>query len=67
MPDRIEGDVTTWKREGFCSKHKGAEQIESLPEEFAKSVGPVLDTLIVYWKKKTIACRKCMSGIPQRE
>ena len=52
MPDRIEGDVTAWTREGFCSKHKGAEQIQSLPEEFAKSVGPVLDTLIVYWKKK---------------
>ncbi|CAL5388291.1 unnamed protein product [Camellia sinensis] len=50
------GDVTAWKREGFCSKHKGAEQIQPLSEEFANSVRPVLDLLLVYWKNKlTIA------------
>ena len=48
------GDVTAWKREGFCSKHKGAEEIQPLAEEFAKSVGPVLDTLLVYWKNKLL-------------
>ena len=48
------GDVTAWKREGFCSKHKGAEQIQPLPEEFAKSVGPVLDALLVCWKNKLL-------------
>lgn len=46
------GDVTAWKREGFCSKHKGAEQIQPLPDEFAISVGPVLDSLFLVWKKK---------------
>ncbi|KAK9289575.1 hypothetical protein L1049_007731 [Liquidambar formosana] len=46
------GDVTAWKRGGFCSKHKGAEQIQPLSEEFANSVGPVLDALFVCWKKK---------------
>ncbi|KAG5582887.1 hypothetical protein H5410_053514 [Solanum commersonii] len=45
------GDVTAWKREGFCSKHKGAEQIQPLPEEFANSMGPVLDLLLSCWRK----------------
>ncbi|KAM3355641.1 hypothetical protein P3S68_022354 [Capsicum galapagoense] len=40
------GDVTTWKREGFCSRHKGVVQIQPLPEEFANSMGPVLDLLL---------------------
>lgn len=48
------GDVMAWKREGFCSKHKGAEQIQPLPEEFANSVGPVLDALFVCWKNKLL-------------
>lgn len=46
------GDVTAWKREGFCSKHKGAEQIQPLPEEFANSVEPVLNSLFSCWKDK---------------
>jgi hypothetical protein len=46
------GDVTAWKRDGFCSKHKGSEQIQPLPEEFVASVGPVLDALFLVWKKK---------------
>ncbi|XP_049375303.1 E3 ubiquitin-protein ligase PRT6 isoform X1 [Solanum verrucosum] len=45
------GDVTAWKREGFCSKHKGAEQIQPLPEECANSLGPVLDSLLSCWRK----------------
>lgn len=49
------GDVTAWKRDGFCSKHKGAEQIQPLPEEFANSVGPVLDSLLVCWKNKLLS------------
>lgn len=48
------GDVTAWKREGFCSKHKGAEQIQPLPEEIADSVGPVLDAIFVCWKNKLL-------------
>ncbi|XP_059595098.1 E3 ubiquitin-protein ligase PRT6 isoform X1 [Vitis vinifera] len=60
------GDVTAWKREGFCSKHKGAEQIQPLPEEFAKSVGPVLDALLVCWKNKLLfaenACQEYHKG-----
>ena len=46
------GDATAWKREGFCSKHKGAEQIQSLPEKYADSVAPVLSSLFNYWKDK---------------
>ncbi|XP_011019864.1 PREDICTED: E3 ubiquitin-protein ligase UBR1 [Populus euphratica] len=49
------GDVTAWKREGFCSKHKGTEQIKPLPEEFARSVGPVLDALLGCWKNKLVS------------
>lgn len=60
------GDVTAWKREGFCSKHKGAEQIQPLSEEFAKSVGPVLDALLVVWKSKLLfaenACQEQHKG-----
>ncbi|XP_043702921.1 E3 ubiquitin-protein ligase PRT6-like [Telopea speciosissima] len=48
------GDATAWKREGFCSKHKGTEQIQPLPEKMANSVGPVLDILFIYWKDKLV-------------
>lgn len=48
------GDVTAWKREGFCSKHKGTEQMQPLPEELANSIRPVLDVLLVLWKDKLI-------------
>ncbi|KZV51798.1 hypothetical protein F511_11486 [Dorcoceras hygrometricum] len=46
------GDITAWKRDGFCSKHRGTEQIQPLPENFAKSLGPVMDLLLDYWKNK---------------
>ncbi|KAL6626741.1 hypothetical protein ACP70R_030467 [Stipagrostis hirtigluma subsp. patula] len=46
------GDATAWKREGFCSRHKGAEQIKPLSEELASSVGPVLDVLLQFWKER---------------
>ncbi|GLT79208.1 hypothetical protein SLA2020_507030 [Shorea laevis] len=49
------GDETAWKREGFCSKHKGAEQIQPLPENLANSVGPVLNSLFVCWKNKLLS------------
>ncbi|KAM0948285.1 putative carboxypeptidase U transcription factor interactor and regulator Znf-B family [Dioscorea sansibarensis] len=49
------GDVTAWKREGFCSKHKGSEQIQPLPDELASSIGPVLDALFSSWKDKMIS------------
>ncbi|XP_071726695.1 E3 ubiquitin-protein ligase PRT6-like isoform X2 [Rutidosis leptorrhynchoides] len=48
------GDVTAWKRSGFCSKHKGAEQIQPLQEDIAKTLGPVLDCLLGWWNKKLI-------------
>ena len=48
------GDVIACKREGFCSNHKGAEEIQPLPEKFAKSIGPILDTLLVYRKTKLL-------------
>ncbi|XP_031252609.1 E3 ubiquitin-protein ligase PRT6 [Pistacia vera] len=53
------GDVTAWKREGFCSKHKGAEQIQPLPEKFANSVGPILDALFICWKNKLASAETC--------
>lgn len=46
------GDVTAWKREGFCSKHKGAEQIQPLPEELSNSIAPVLGSLFSCWKDR---------------
>ncbi|KAJ4782433.1 E3 ubiquitin-protein ligase UBR3 [Rhynchospora pubera] len=48
------GDVTAWKREGFCKKHQGAEKIEPLPDELAQSMGPVLDAVLLYWKDKVV-------------
>ncbi|KAI3953389.1 hypothetical protein MKW92_014263 [Papaver armeniacum] len=48
------GDETAWKQNGFCSKHKGAEQIQPLPEEIACTVGPVLDVLLGYWEEKLL-------------
>uniref|UniRef100_M8B5B3 E3 ubiquitin-protein ligase n=1 Tax=Aegilops tauschii TaxID=37682 RepID=M8B5B3_AEGTA len=56
------GDATAWKREGFCSRHKGAEQIKPLPEELASSVGPVLDELLLFWKE-----RICLVEAPTRK
>ncbi|VVB12938.1 unnamed protein product [Arabis nemorensis] len=49
------GDETAWKREGFCSKHKGSEQIQPLSENLANSVGPVIDALFACWNNKLLA------------
>ncbi|OIW07475.1 hypothetical protein TanjilG_14421 [Lupinus angustifolius] len=46
------GDVTAWKREGFCSKHKGAEQVQPLPEDLSNSVAPVLGSLFTCWNDR---------------
>ncbi|XP_023771470.2 E3 ubiquitin-protein ligase PRT6 [Lactuca sativa] len=48
------GDVTAWKRSGFCSKHKGAEQIQPLQQDVANTLSPVLDSLLVFWKNKLL-------------
>ncbi|CAA0829795.1 E3 ubiquitin-protein ligase PRT6 [Striga hermonthica] len=56
------GDITAWKREGFCSKHKGAEQIQPLPEHYAESLAPVLDLLLGYWKRKLLAAKFSSEG-----
>lgn len=48
------GDETAWKHEGFCSKHKGTNQIKPLPEELSNSVGPVLDSLLACWRDKVV-------------
>ncbi|KAL4283961.1 hypothetical protein GQ457_16G022660 [Hibiscus cannabinus] len=69
------GDETTWKREGFCSKHKGAEQIQPLPESLANSIWPVLDVLYICWKNKLFSAegifqesiRKSDRGAEQRK
>ncbi|XP_059296404.1 E3 ubiquitin-protein ligase PRT6-like isoform X1 [Lycium ferocissimum] len=59
------GDVTAWKREGFCSKHKGAEQIQPLPEEFANSLGPVLDILLSCWRKRLLVPESISGNSPR--
>ncbi|KAL3531814.1 hypothetical protein ACH5RR_005335 [Cinchona calisaya] len=59
------GDITAWKREGFCSKHKGAEQVQPLPKEFAKSTGPVLDSLLGFWKKRLIFAESMSKESPK--
>ncbi|KAG9159191.1 hypothetical protein Leryth_018168 [Lithospermum erythrorhizon] len=59
------GDVTAWKREGFCSKHRGAEQIQPLPEKFSNSMGPVLDSLLHFWKKKLLFSESIFQRSPQ--
>ncbi|CAL0328232.1 unnamed protein product [Lupinus luteus] len=46
------GDVTAWQRKGFCSKHKGVEQIQPLPEELSNSVAPVLGSLFICWNAR---------------
>ncbi|CAM8910449.1 unnamed protein product [Rhodiola kirilowii] len=48
------GDVTAWKPEGFCSKHKGVEQIQPLQEEYSISMGLVLETVLVCCKHKLL-------------
>ncbi|XP_058099239.1 E3 ubiquitin-protein ligase PRT6-like isoform X1 [Magnolia sinica] len=59
------GDMTAWKREGFCSKHIGAEKIEPLPEETANSVGPVLDAFLICWKDKLLAVENSVLANPR--
>ncbi|XP_042000562.1 E3 ubiquitin-protein ligase PRT6-like isoform X2 [Salvia splendens] len=59
------GDITAWKREGFCSKHKGAEQIQPLPKHVAESLGPVLDSLLIYWKEKLLSARNVSEQGPR--
>ncbi|XP_059667816.1 E3 ubiquitin-protein ligase PRT6 [Cornus florida] len=59
------GDATAWKREGFCSKHKGAEQIQPLADEFANSLGPVLDSLLICWKNKLLFAETTSQGSPK--
>lgn len=59
------GDITAWKREGFCSKHKGAEQIRPLPEHVAESLGPILDSLLTYWKDKLLSVKNITEEVPR--
>ncbi|XP_010256932.1 PREDICTED: E3 ubiquitin-protein ligase PRT6 isoform X2 [Nelumbo nucifera] len=59
------GDVTAWKREGFCSKHKGTEQIQPVPEEIANSAGPILDALLLCWKDKLLSGEASLQGTPR--
>lgn len=59
------GDITAWKREGFCSRHKGAEQIQPLPKHIAESLGPILDLLLNYWKEKLVFAKNVSGGGPK--
>ncbi|KAM7274780.1 hypothetical protein ACFE04_016646 [Oxalis oulophora] len=50
------GDVTAWKREGFCSNHGSEDiQIQSLEDELAICVEPVIDALFKCWKNKLLS------------
>ncbi|XP_047330050.1 E3 ubiquitin-protein ligase PRT6 [Impatiens glandulifera] len=59
------GDITAWKRDGFCSKHKGAEEVQPLSDEIAKSIGPVLDSLLVCWRNKLMVAETVSKGSPR--
>ncbi|KAK4432355.1 E3 ubiquitin-protein ligase PRT6 [Sesamum alatum] len=59
------GDITAWKREGFCSMHKGAEQIQPLPKHIANSLGPVLDLLLTYWKDELLLAESVSEESPR--
>ncbi|GAB2272531.1 hypothetical protein Dimus_007354 [Dionaea muscipula] len=59
------GDETAWKREGFCSNHKGAENIQPLPEHVAQGVGPVLDSLFDCWKEKLTVAERISTEHPR--
>ncbi|KAL0316331.1 UNVERIFIED_CONTAM: E3 ubiquitin-protein ligase PRT6 [Sesamum radiatum] len=59
------GDITAWKREGFCSMHKGAEQIQPLPKHIADSLGPVLDLFLSYWKDKLLLAESVSEESPR--
>uniref|UniRef100_A0A7N0RI32 E3 ubiquitin-protein ligase n=1 Tax=Kalanchoe fedtschenkoi TaxID=63787 RepID=A0A7N0RI32_KALFE len=52
------GDVTAWKREGFCSNHKGADEIQPLPDDCAHTVGPVFDALLLHWQDKLLCAEE---------
>ncbi|KAJ0235076.1 hypothetical protein HA466_0266960 [Hirschfeldia incana] len=49
------GDDAAWKRDGFCSNHKGSEQIQPLSGNVAESVGPVLDALFACWNNNLLS------------
>lgn len=49
------GDETAWKREGFCSKHKGIRQVQPLSEDLVSSVRPVVDILLPCWRDKVVS------------
>lgn len=57
------GDVTAWKREGFCSMHKGAEHVQPLPEEVENTVSPVLRSLFRCWEVRLTTA----SDVPKRK
>lgn len=59
------GDITAWKREGFCSKHKGADHIQPLPKHVAESLGPILDSLLSYWKDKLRSVKNISEEVPK--
>lgn len=59
------GDITAWKREGFCSKHKGAEQIQPLPKHVMESLGPILDILLSYWRDKLLSAKNIFDESPR--
>ncbi|CAN6442635.1 unnamed protein product [Victoria cruziana] len=55
------GDVTAWKREGFCSRHGGPEKVQTLSEDISRSVEPVLVTLLLIWKDKLLHLEACLT------
>ncbi|XP_068635271.1 E3 ubiquitin-protein ligase PRT6-like [Aristolochia californica] len=52
------GDVTAWKREGFCSNHRGAEQIRPLSEDISRCMGPILDVFFMCWRDRLLYLEK---------
>lgn len=52
------GDVTAWKRSGFCFKHTGPGQVALLPSSLIEAATPVLEALLLHWASTLRAAEK---------
>jgi hypothetical protein len=56
------GDATAWKRQGFCSRHRGPGFAPSLPQEYVSTAAPVLEALLRLWVSKLNAAQVVSDG-----
>ncbi|KAG6540804.1 hypothetical protein Mapa_017828 [Marchantia paleacea] len=60
------GDVTAWKQNGFCVKHKGPGHVPSLPQNFVVSAAPVLEAVLTIWVSKLEKAHHASEGKPKK-